>query len=79
MQQLPTLLGQQCWKLLRPSGVQTDASWDMQCIVGRINFDRFETLRNNMQQGVQTDVTYNIQQCCVNSCSFVTKVVIRIS
>ena len=26
-------------------------------------FDRFQTLRNNMQQGVQTDATYNIQQC----------------
>ena len=36
-------------------------------------FDRFQTLRNdtqkhlrnNMQQGVKTDATYNIQQCCV--------------
>ena len=28
-------------------------------------FDRFQTLRNNMQQGVQTDATCNIQQCCV--------------
>ena len=26
-------------------------------------FDRFQTLRNNMQQGVQTDATCNIQQC----------------
>ena len=26
-------------------------------------FDRFQTLRNNMQQGVQTDGTCNIQQC----------------
>ena len=25
-------------------------------------FDRFQTLRNNMQQGVQTDATCNIQQ-----------------
>ena len=25
-------------------------------------FDRFQTLRNNMQQGVQTDAMYNIQQ-----------------
>ena len=24
--------------------------------------DRFQTLRNNMQQGGQTDATYNIQQ-----------------
>ena len=34
-------------------------------------FDRFQTLRNNtqqhpdIQQGVQTDTTCNIQQCCV--------------
>ena len=26
-------------------------------------FDRFQTLLNNMQQGVQTDATCNIQQC----------------
>ena len=26
-------------------------------------FDRFQTLPNNMQQGVQTDATCNIQQC----------------
>ena len=26
-------------------------------------FDRFQTLRNNMQHGVQTDATCNIQQC----------------
>ena len=26
-------------------------------------FDRFQTLRNNMQQDVQTDATCNIQQC----------------
>ena len=26
-------------------------------------FDRFQTLRNNMQEGVQTDSTSNIQQC----------------
>ena len=33
--------------------------------VGRAvqKFDRFQTLRNNMQQGVQTDATFNIQQC----------------
>ena len=30
-----------------------------------VKFDRFQTLRNNMQQGVQTDATCNIQQCCV--------------
>ena len=26
-------------------------------------YDRFQTLRNNTQQGVQTDATCNIQQC----------------
>ena len=26
-------------------------------------FDRYQTLRNDMQQGVQTDTTCNIQQC----------------
>jgi len=26
-------------------------------------FDQFQTLRNNMQQGVQTDATCNIRQC----------------
>ena len=26
-------------------------------------FDRFQTLRNNMQQHVQTDTTCNIQRC----------------
>ena len=26
-------------------------------------FDRFQTSDNNMQQGVQTDATCNIQQC----------------
>ena len=33
--------------------------------VGRAaqKFVRFETLRKNMQQGVQTDATCNIQQC----------------
>ena len=29
-------------------------------------FDRFQTLRNNMQQGAQTDAICNIQQCCVD-------------
>ena len=115
-QQLPTLLRQQCWKLLR-AGWQWCAEGcnnsqqccDLQCIVGRIQpislckpcvmsvgpnnvgravqtnptllryasaiteqkkcwemlaekFDWFQTLRNNMQRGVQTDATCNIQQ-----------------
>ena len=120
-QQLPTLLAQQCWELLRArwqwcangcSNLQQ--CWDLQFIVGRIlpislckpcvmsvrgpnnvgravqtdptllryasaiteqkkcwellaeKFDRFilyATTSNNMQQGVQTDATCNIQKC----------------
>ena len=30
-----------------------------------ISFKFCQTTRNNMQQGVQTDATCNIQQCCV--------------
>ena len=43
MQQLPTLLAQQCWELLRPcwqwcaNGCNKSRQyWDLQCIVGRI-------------------------------------------
>ena len=127
-QQLPTLLRQRCWELLRACWQwyanvcnNYQQCWDLQCIVGRIQpislckpcimsvrgpnnvgravqtdptllryasaiteqkkcwellaekFDRFQTLRNdtqkhlrnNMQQGVKTDATCNIQQCCV--------------
>ena len=122
-QQVPTLLRQQCWELLR-AGWQWSANgcnnsqqlMDLQCIVGRIQpiglcnpcvisvrgpynvgrtvktdptllryapaiteqrnvgscwlksltgFKLCATTRNNMQQGVQTDATCNIQQCCV--------------
>ena len=28
-------------------------------------FDQFQTLRNNMQQGAQTDATCNIQHCYI--------------
>ena len=38
--------------------------------------DRFQTLRNNMQQGVQTDATCNIRQCwelLANNVAFVCK------
>ena len=118
-QQLPTLLHQQCWELLRicwqwsANGCNNNSQqvWDLQCIVGRIQpislcnpcvmsvrgpnnvgravqtdptllryasaiteqkkcwellaetFDQFQTLRNNMQQVVETDATCNIQQC----------------
>ena len=111
--QLPTLLGQQCWQLLRPCWRccanwcnNSQQCWDLQCIVGRIHPIRrwrpclmrvrgpnIVALRvgdhgtkemlgvvgskvwpgfklcattpnnNNVQQGVTTDVTYNIQQC----------------
>ena len=117
LQQLPTLLRQQCWELLRvcwqwcANGCNNSQQcWDLQCIVGRIQpislckpcvmsmcspnnvgravqtdptllrhasaimeqkkcwellaekFDWYQTLRNNMQQGVQTDTRCNIQQ-----------------
>ena len=39
---------QQCWK-----------SWELLAE----KFNQFQTLLNNMQQGVQTDATCNIQQC----------------
>ena len=29
----------------------------------KVKFDWFQTLHDSMQQGVQTDATYNIQQC----------------
>ena len=102
-QQLPTLLRQQCWELLRAcwqwcaNGCNNSQQcWDLQCIVGRIQpislckprvmslrgpnivgrvgscwlksltgFKLCATTSNNMQQGVQTDATCNIQQCCV--------------
>ena len=59
-QQPPTFLAQQFWELLRP-------------FAPGLTFDRFQTLHsnsqqhtttyNNMQQGVKTDATSNIQQC----------------
>ena len=118
MQQLPTLLRQQCWELLHAcwqgcaNGCNNSQQcWELQFIVGRIQpislckprgmsvrgpnnvgravqtdptllrytsaiteqrkcwellaekFDRFQTMLNNIQQGVQTDVTCIIQQC----------------
>ena len=52
-QQLPTLLGQECWELLA-----------MVCKRMRQLPTMLGPARNKMQQGVQTDATYNIQQCC---------------
>ena len=43
MQQLPTLLAQQCWKLLRP-------------FAQSLKFERLQTLHNNFQQQHQQDV-----------------------
>ena len=59
---------QQCWKscangsnivALRFGDHGTKKCWELLAE----KFDRFQTLRNNMQQGVQTDATCNIQQC----------------
>ena len=43
MQQLPTLLAQQCWKLLRP-------------FAQSLKFEQLQTLHNNFQQQHQQDV-----------------------
>ena len=59
---------QKCWKscangsnivALRFGDHGTKKCWELLAE----KFDRFQTLRNNMQQGVQTDATCNIQQC----------------
>ena len=59
---------QQCWKscangsnivALRFGDHGTKKCWELLAE----KFDRFQTLRNNMQQEVQTDTTCNIQQC----------------
>ena len=50
-------------KLLRYASVITEQKKCWELLAQK--FDRFQTLRNNMQQGVQTDATCNIQQCCV--------------
>ena len=59
---------QQCWKscvngsnivALRFGDHRTKETWELLAE----KFDWFQTLRNNMQQGVQTDATCNIQQC----------------
>ena len=70
-QQLPTLLGQQCWKLLRAcwqwcvNGCNNSQKvWDLQCIVGRIQPISLcnpcvMSVRgpNNVGRAVQTDPT----------------------
>ena len=63
---------QQCWKscangsntLLRYASVITEQKKCWELLAEK--FDRFQTLRNNMQQGVQTDATCNISN--VKSC-----------
>ena len=75
-QQLPTLL-RACWQWCANGCNNSQQCWDLQCIVGRIQPISLckpcvmsvrgpklcATTRNNMQQGVQTDATCNIQQC----------------
>ena len=53
-QQLPTLSGQECWELLV---VVCKRMQQLPTMLG--------PARNNMQQGMQKDATYNIQQYCV--------------
>ena len=59
MQQLPTLLAQQCWELLPLFHVDKSLTGFKLCAT------ELPTTRNNMQQGVQMDTTDNIQQCWV--------------
>ena len=76
-QQLPTLLRQQCWELLRAcwqwcaNGCNNYASaiteqkkcWELLAENSLSGFKPCATTLNNMQQGVQTEATCNIQQC----------------
>ena len=48
---------------LRYASVITEQKKCWELLAQKIN--RFQTLRNNMQQGVQTDAISNIQQCCI--------------
>ena len=53
MQHLSTMLH---WELLANNLASV-------CTGLKLKFAHFQTLRNNMQQGVQTDATCTIQQC----------------
>ena len=53
--------------------MQTDDITSLCLQVAKLKFDRFQTImqqlpkaHNNMQQGVQTDRTCNVQRCCVH-------------
>ena len=59
----PTMLGETDPTLLRYASVIREKKKCWELLAEK--FDRFQTLCNNMQQGVQTDATCNIQQCCV--------------
>ena len=48
---------------LRYASAITEQKKCWELLAQKIN--RFQTLRNNMQQGVQTDAISNIQQCCI--------------
>ena len=57
---------QQCWKSCANGSNIVALRLDdhgTKEMLGVEKFDWFQTLRNNMQQGVQTDATCNIQQC----------------
>ena len=52
---------QQCWKSCANGSKETVGSCWLKSLTG---FKLCATTSNNMQQGVQTDATCNIQQCC---------------
>ena len=70
-QQLPTLLGQQCWELLRPCwqccpkrGKNFEQCCDLQCIVGRIQPIRLCKLEFGSYLGAYTWPQHWIQHFC---------------
>ena len=76
-QQLPTLLAQQCWALLRPcwqwcTNKRNDSEqcWDLQCIVGRIQLIRLWKLEFGSHIGacmaptMLEELCKRLQHCC---------------
>ena len=76
-QQLPTLLAQQCWELLRPcwqccTNKRNDSQqcWDLQCVVGRIQLIRLCKLEFGSHIGacvaptMLEELCKRLQHCC---------------